>query len=209
MNSKPYFDQVSNAWDNMRKGFFSEKIKEKMCDKAAVKAGESAADIGAGTGFITQELLNRGVKVTAIDQSEEMLRILKEKFGSFKALTCLQGDAYSLPLRENRMDYVMANMFLHHIEDPRRAIFEMTRILKPEGKLIITDLDKHEHEFLRTEQHDVWLGFERTDIRNWLEQAGLKQVQVECLEETCSSDSTCSCDRAAISIWIASAKKEG
>jgi len=44
--------------------------------------------------------------------------------------------------------YVMANMFLHHVEKPGQAILEMTRILKPGGKLVIADLDRHDYEFL-------------------------------------------------------------
>lgn len=98
-------------------------------------------DIGAGTGFVTQELINRKLSVIAIDQSKEMLDVLKQKFGSIGEILCLQADAYSLPIESDSVDYVMANMFLHHVEDPGQSISEMTRILKPGGKLIIADLD--------------------------------------------------------------------
>lgn len=53
-------------------------------------------------------------------------------------------------------------MFLHHVGDPYLAIGEVKRILKPGGKLILTDLDRHNHEYLRIEQKDRWLGFDRT-----------------------------------------------
>jgi len=48
-------------------------------------------------------------------------------------------------------------MYLHHVEDPPAAIKEMVRILKPGGKIVITDADEHNYEFLRTEQQDRWL----------------------------------------------------
>lgn len=207
MNSKKYFDNVSNEWDTMRKAFFSDSIKVKICDTAQVVAGETAVDMGAGTGFVTQELLDRKLKVIAVDQSPEMLDILMQKFGSSGQITCLQADAYSIPLENESIKYVMANMFLHHVENPEKSILEMSRILKPGGKLVIADLDRHEHEFLRTEQFDVWLGFERSDIRKWFANAGFTDIQVEDLNEDCCCDSCESCDSAAISIFIASAKK--
>lgn len=207
MNSKGYFDDVSNQWDTMRQTFFSDSIRETMCEVAQVKEGATAVDIGAGTGFVTQELLNRKLRVIAIDQSREMLNALEQKFGSSGEITCIQADAYTLPLESESVDYVMANMFLHHVENPGQAILEMTRILKSGGKLIIADLDRHEHEFLRTEQFDVWLGFDRFDIRGWLTNANLSNIKVDDLNEQCCCDSCESCGSAAINIFIASAQK--
>ena len=54
MNSKKYFEQVAQQWDAMRQSFFSENVREVAYATANVQAGKVAADIGAGTGFITQ-----------------------------------------------------------------------------------------------------------------------------------------------------------
>lgn len=178
-----------------------------MCETAQVKEGLTAVDIGAGTGFVTQELLSRKLRVIAIDQSQEMLDVIKQKFASKGEVICLQADAYSLPLEDESVDYVMANMFLHHVEKPDQAILEMTRILKPGGRLVIADLDKHDFEFLRIEQFDVWLGFERSEIREWFSSARLSNIKIEDLNEQCCCDSCESCASAAINIFIASAEK--
>lgn len=207
MSSKTYFDDVSNRWDTIRQAFFADRLREKMCEVAQVRAGATAADIGAGTGFVTQELLDRGLHVVAVDQSREMLDVLEQKFGPNGQISCLQADAHTLPLLRESVDYVMANMFLHHVENPGQVIIEMTRILKPGGKLVIADLDRHEHEFLRTEQFDIWLGFERSAIREWLTDASLFNIHVDDMNEKCCCDSCESCDSAAISIFIASAEK--
>jgi 16S rRNA A1518/A1519 N6-dimethyltransferase RsmA/KsgA/DIM1 with predicted DNA glycosylase/AP lyase activity len=57
----------------MRRGFFSEAVRERAFDAADVIAGRLAADIGAGAGFVTEGLLNRGLRVIAVDRSEAML----------------------------------------------------------------------------------------------------------------------------------------
>jgi len=207
MSNKPYFDDVADEWDQMRKSFFSEAVREKALATAGVQRGKVAADIGAGTGFITEALVNEGVAVVAIDQSEAMLDAMKKKFVGIQGVDFRLGEAENLPIPGDSVDYAFANMYLHHVEIPLKAIKEMVRILKPGGKLVLTDLDEHDYDFLRTEQHDRWMGFKREDVNRWLTEAGLKAVVVDCADEDCCAQSSCGCDDAVISIFIASGQK--
>jgi hypothetical protein len=83
----------------------------------------------------------------------------------------------------------------------------MERVLKPGGKVVITDMDEHEFEFLRKEQHDRWLGFKREDIEHWFKVAGLKNVKVDCVEENCCGDSDESGEKASVSLFVAYGEK--
>lgn len=207
MDSTDYFRDVASQWDNMRQNFFPEALREKAYSVAQVKKGELAADIGSGTGFLTEGLLQKGLSVIAVDRSEEMLAQMKEKFKDFHGVSYRQGEAEHLPIENDFVDYALANMYLHHVETPLRAIREMVRIVKAGGKVVITDLDEHNHEFLRTEHHDQWMGFKREDIHQWLADAGLVNIRIDCVGENCCSTSSCSQDEAAISIFIAYGEK--
>jgi len=205
-SSKEYFNTVASQWDKMRTEFFPDRVREKAHAIAGATAGTHAADIGAGTGFLTEILLQKGLRVTAVDQSEEMLAELQKKFGSSGRLECLAGESEHLPFPDAAVDFVFANMYLHHVEHPSRAIGEMARILKPGGRLVLSDLDEHTYEFLRTEQHDRWLGFQRPAVKQWLTDAGLSAVAVDCLDEDCCTVSP-EGEEASISIFIASGTK--
>jgi ubiquinone/menaquinone biosynthesis C-methylase UbiE len=207
MESKGYFDEVASRWDEMRQAFFSDGVREKAYAAAELEEGMEAADLGAGTGFITEGLLRYRLKrIIAVDQSESMLAEIERKFDR-PEVECRQGTADHLPLADEAIDRAFANMYLHHVPNPAAAIKEMARILRPGGCLVITDLDEHTYEFLRTEQYDIWLGFKREDITRWLQEAGLKNVVVDCVGENCCSPSNCGCAEAQVSIFIARGDK--
>ena len=207
MNSKKYFDRVAQDWDEMRESFFSDEVREEALSTAAVQKGKIAADIGAGTGFISEGLIQAGLQVIAVDQSEAILKEMKRKFADIGTIDCRVGQAQNLPIPDVTVDYAFANMYLHHVESPTEAITEMVRILKPAGKLVITDLDEHEFDFLREEHHDHWMGFKRADIVEWFQSAGLRDIYIDSIGTCCEAQSSCGSEFVSIGIFVASGEK--
>jgi ubiquinone/menaquinone biosynthesis C-methylase UbiE len=200
--SDTYFDGLGERWDALRAGFFSPAVRERAFAVADLRAGQTAADVGAGTGFLTEGLLARGLRVVAVDPSQAMLDALAAKLPAGAPVERRLGWAEALPLPDGTLDHVFANMCLHHVETPPEAVAEMARVLRPGGTLVLTDLDAHEHEFLAREHCDRWLGFERDDVRAWLEEAGLEDVRIDCVGEDCRATSEAGED-AAIGIFVA------
>lgn len=206
MDSRRYFEEVAKQWDDMRREFFSDTVRDVALSAASVYAGAVAADIGAGTGYITEGLVEKRVRVIAVDWSEAMLRQMREKFSTCDMIDYRLGQAELLPLDDQQVDFVFANMYLHHVPAPLEAIKEMVRVLKPGGKLVITDLDKHDFTFLKSEHYDYWLGFERNQVQKWFEQAGLSNVRIGCVGSNCVV-SNCGNEAANISIFVATGLK--
>lgn len=200
---KPYFEQVAAEWDVLRQSFFSDTLRERACAAAGVAPGQRVADLGAGTGFLTEELLARGAQVIAVEPSQAMLAELQARYGGREGVELREGALEALPLADREVQVAFANMVLHHVEDPAAAIREMARVVAPGGRVVITDLDQHSHEFLRTEHHDRWMGFRRPDLRRWLEDAGLVEVVVEDAHERCCASSACGSEHASIGVFLA------
>ena len=200
-DTREYFDQVADKWDDMRRQFFGEGVRRTAIAAAGIGPGDVVIDVGTGTGFLAEAALDAGARVVGIDLSEGMLAQVSTRLAG-RSFEGRQSTESRLPLQPGEADAVIANMFLHHAEDPPATIAAMAAALKPGGRLVITDADTHQHEWLRTEQHDRWLGFDRQDLRRWFEAAGLTQVTVGDTEEICSPTSECG-TKAAITIFVA------
>ncbi|MBI2566101.1 MAG: methyltransferase domain-containing protein [Candidatus Schekmanbacteria bacterium] len=197
--SKDYFDATSGCWDEMRATFYTERLRERAFQAAGVRAGALSADIGAGTGFITEGLVQRGLRVIAVDQSAAMLAEVRQKMAD--AVDSRQGDAELLPIDDGAVDFAFANMVLHHVSSPARAIQEMARILRPGGTLVVTDLDEHDDVALRDAHCDRWMGFKRGDMESWLLAAALTDIEIGCVDERCCEST------AKLTMFVASARK--
>jgi len=205
MSTRDYFNDVAPQWDEMRQRFFGEGVRRAAIAAAGVAPGMTVADVGIGTGFLAERALDAGARVIGIDISPAMLEQAQAKFAG-RPFEAREGSVEALPLVDGEADAVVANMVLHHAPDPAAAIREMARGLKPDGLLVITDADTHQHEWLRTEQHDRWLGFERADVARWFEAAGLSEVTVGDTHETCCPTSSCG-TTAAITIFLARGRR--
>ena len=77
-DSREYFEDVASDWDEIRKGYFRDDLAGKALAAAGVEPGRLAADIGAGSGFLTEALLEAGLRVVGATLMFEILCVLAE-----------------------------------------------------------------------------------------------------------------------------------
>jgi ubiquinone/menaquinone biosynthesis C-methylase UbiE len=102
-------------------------------------------DVGTGTALIPIELARRGLPIhtTAVDLAEQMLALARrnvEAAGFEEVIALRLVDAKSLPFEDDAFDAVISNSIVHHVPEPRGALAEMLRVLRPEGLLLVRDL---------------------------------------------------------------------
>ena len=178
---KDYFDQIAPQYNEQRRIVYGDALREIIFSQTRIEKEDTVADIGAGTGYLTLELAKKAAQVIAVDNSSQMLSIARKEAGKagLSNIRFLDGNAEELPVEDEQVDLVYANMLLHHVNDPLQVFKEMRRILKPGGKVIITDINEHEHTWLRQEKSDLWLGFNPDDLHEWLKEAGFGNTQVK------------------------------
>lgn len=91
-------------------------------------------DVGCGEGRVGRSLSAAGHRVVGIDSSPTLLELAREA-GGYEELTC--GDAAALPCAANTFDLAVAYMSLQDVDDVRRTVDEVARVLEPGGRLCL------------------------------------------------------------------------
>ena len=186
--SSDYFEQVAGSWDQISAGYFGKAVRDAAIAKAYLRPEMAVADIGSGTGFVAAGLAPLVKRVYVVDGSAAMLEVARKNLSQFDNVEYHEADGGHLPFPDDSLDAVFANMYLHHTSDPLAAIREMVRVLRPGGRLVITDMDEHAYAWLKDEMADVWQGFEREQLRAWFKEAGLVNVIVDCTGQSCCAE---------------------
>lgn len=142
------YDTAARYWARTAHRFqleaaYSESLIESGAPAALERAGENARalDCGIGSGSLSIALnstLPKQVAYHGIDVSDKMLAsadVAMRQAGLSSILK--QADIQSIPYADQSFDLVMAAHVLEHLPDPRRALTEMKRVLKPGGLLFV------------------------------------------------------------------------
>ncbi len=105
--------------------------------------GTRVLEVGAGTGRDAAELATLGARVTALDYSEESLRLMSSAVGDAVYIVC--GDATRLPFRSGSFDVVYHQGLLEHFRDPGEVLDENVRVLGKSGVLLVDVPQKYHY----------------------------------------------------------------
>jgi ubiquinone/menaquinone biosynthesis C-methylase UbiE len=199
-----YFRDNAARWEQLR----SLHVREEDVEHAMVKlAGNQPirlhVDLGTGTGAVLRRFASRAAQSIGIDSSRDMLAIARVNLeaAGIRNAQVRHGEIYALPFPDGFSDFVTIHQVLHFLEDPARALAEAARILEPGGRLLIVDFAPHDVDELRTEHAHRRLGIAAEHMAQWLQRAGLTQVQHDVLPPPWRSHGT----GLTVSLWLATA----
>lgn len=119
--------------------FLFDRMIEATIEKVDPTKGDRILDIGCGRAVDAIKAAQKGGKPVGLEPSQIMLNHSKKCIAeSSKEVTLVQGIGEHLPFKKNSFDWVMCKGALDHFFDPSQAIEEISRVLKPEGKAVIS-----------------------------------------------------------------------
>jgi len=156
---------------------------------ASLKEGETVLDLGSGGGidvFLASKKVGPTGKVIGVDITQEMLERAKataSKHG-YTNVEFRLGEIEALPVEDESVDVVISNCVINLAPDKLKVFQEAYRILKPNGRLMVSDLvtEGELPENVRN-SFDAWAGcvagaLEKSDYLEKITQAGFQNVKV-------------------------------
>jgi demethylmenaquinone methyltransferase/2-methoxy-6-polyprenyl-1,4-benzoquinol methylase len=93
--------------------------------------GGHVLDVASGTGLVAAELLRRGFRVTALDQSAEMLAVARARLDGRAEL--VEGRAEAVPFPDAAFDHITFTYLLRYVDDPAATLVELARVVRRGG----------------------------------------------------------------------------
>jgi len=136
---KPIVNSKSWNW------IYKRLIYNKFINFIGDELNGNVLEVGCGIGKTTSWLKNRfsRIRITAIDYDEEQVETAKNENAKLKNVRFLQGDATKLKFKNSSFDYVIETNVFHHIENYPKAVKEVYRILKNNGKFYLMDISQY------------------------------------------------------------------
>ncbi|UCF58443.1 MAG: arsenite methyltransferase [Candidatus Bathyarchaeota archaeon] len=156
---------------------------------AALKEGDTVLDLGSGGGidvFLAAKRVGPKGKVIGIDMTEEMIERAKStarKYG-YANVEFRLGEIESLPVEDNSVDVIISNCVINLSVDKEKVFREAYRVLKPRGKIMISDLvTEGELPDAVKKSFDAWAGciagaLEKNEYLETIRKAGFRKVKV-------------------------------
>lgn len=163
------------VFDRSHNMFFSEL-------KSFLKKGTRILDVGCGTGKFMFRLYdcNKDLDLHGMDYSKEMIRQARFKLKDEK-ITFKIGDVEELPYESETFDIITCSNSFHHYPNQKKAVSEMHRVLKDDGKVMIIDgsrdkiLGKVIFNITQIAEGDVYHIF-RKELKDMLMSVGFSKV---------------------------------
>ncbi len=155
---------------------------------AEVQPGQVVLDIGSGAGidcFLAAEKVGPAGKVIGLDMTPEMIERARQnaREAGFTNVEFRFGDAEKMPVEDTSVDWVISNCVINLSPDKPAVFGEIARILRPGGRISISDIVAQELPESVRQSRDAWTGClagaisEEAYIKG-LEAAGVRDVRV-------------------------------
>ena len=179
----------------IQKDYFAEKARDYEKEKSRVKNVENIAeailkeipfsknmsimDFGSGTGLLLSQIAPYVDKITAVDISESMNEVLRNKKSTIACdLEIINMDLTKETL-DQTFDSIISSMTFHHTENISSLFNKFYSLLNKNGTIAIADIDKEDGSFHTTNTGVFHLGFERDIFLNMAKNAGFKNLKIQ------------------------------
>ena len=133
-----FWDRVAFIYDIFA-NIINKKVHKKLKEIVAneITKDDGVLECACGTGMLTKVVAPKSKSIIATDFSSKMLKRAKKKCKKYNNVEFMNANIMKLDFDDNSFDIVIAANVIHLLDDPIKAINELDRVCKENGKIII------------------------------------------------------------------------
>jgi demethylmenaquinone methyltransferase/2-methoxy-6-polyprenyl-1,4-benzoquinol methylase len=172
-----FYKYLSKVYDTINPYIWTDEMRRTSVSMLDLSADDRVLDVGSGTGYGTEVLLEQVEEVHALDQSIHQMRKAFEKFGRRGRVRFVRGDAERLPFEKNAFDAVWSSGSIEYWPEPVVALREFRRVVRPGGKVLVVGPNRPRSPVRRRLADAMMLFYDEVEAQEMFEAAGFETVR--------------------------------
>ncbi|AEH36453.1 methyltransferase domain-containing protein [Halopiger xanaduensis] len=173
-----FYKYLSKVYDQVNPFIWTEEMRADALGLLDLEDDMTVLDVGCGTGFATEGLLEHVDEVYALDQSEHQLEQAYAKFGKrAPPVHFHRGDAERLPFATDTFDVVWSSGSIEYWPNPILALREFRRVLKPGGQVLVVGPNYPDNVLAQYLADSIMLFYDEYEADAMFKTAGFEDVK--------------------------------
>jgi demethylmenaquinone methyltransferase/2-methoxy-6-polyprenyl-1,4-benzoquinol methylase len=175
--ARTFYRYLSTVYDEVNSFIWTEDQRDQALNLLDIERDDRVLDVGCGTGFATEGLLEHVETVHGLDQSDGQLQRAWNKFGRHGPVRFFRGDAERLPFKDDSFDVVWSSGSIEYWPDPVAGLSECRRVARPGGQVLIVGPNYPSNPVFQRLADAIMLFYGPEEADRMFEEAGYEQFE--------------------------------
>jgi len=172
-----FYKYLSTVYDRVNPFIWNEEMRAEALELLDLDPDDRVLDVGSGTGFGTEGLLQYTDDVHGLDQSIHQMEKAFAKFGRTDEVNFYRGDAERLPFADDSFDALWSSGSIEYWPNPVDALAEFRRIVKPGGPVLVVGPNYPNSTVFQRLADAIMLFYDEEEADRMFAEAGFNDVE--------------------------------
>jgi demethylmenaquinone methyltransferase/2-methoxy-6-polyprenyl-1,4-benzoquinol methylase len=172
-----FYKYLSTVYDRVNPFIWNESMRAEALELLDLDPDDRVLDVGCGTGFGTEGLLEYTDDVHGLDQSIHQMEKAFEKFGRTDRVNFYRGDAERLPFAADSFDALWSSGSIEYWPNPVDALAEFRRVVEPGGDVLVVGPNYPNSSVFQRVADAIMLFYDEAEADRMFADAGFEDVE--------------------------------